>query len=92
MMQKENISNIKELPKTWRARIRKSGKSQREFARIIGIGEAALSSALTGRQSPNWKTATKIEDGLESLGMGIFETVNIGHYHIVYSDCKQLNQ
>lgn len=61
--------NLCEIVKTWRDRLKASGKTQEQAAEESGISTGQLSQYLNGINSPNIRQFEKFENYLRGLGV-----------------------
>jgi len=59
----------RETIKTWQWRIKKTGKNQGEFARLVGISPSLLSDYCNGKKSPSLERFDLIENTLKFMGV-----------------------
>lgn len=58
---------FRELPSTWKWRIKRAGFTQADFARQVGLSSAGLNLAMNEKTEARLKTVDKIETLLRKI-------------------------
>ena len=61
------MEDWKEVIKSWRWRIMRSGKTARSFSRLVGVSQSSLSMYFSGKRTPKIQTYMRIEKSICDL-------------------------